>query len=83
MDGREINNIPITMYDSTKGRNWVMPLRKIFKTSDFGFRKIRWHYGVDLGLTTGDSIFAIFDGVVRMVSWDGRGWGKLCTRPAL
>ena len=50
IDGTAIDDVAITLYDSTKGRNWIMPLRKIYKTSGFAFRNIRWHYGVDLDL---------------------------------
>ena len=34
--------------------------------SRFGWRKSRYHYGTDLKGVTGDSIFCIFDGVVRI-----------------
>jgi murein DD-endopeptidase MepM/ murein hydrolase activator NlpD len=35
-------------------------------TSNFGPRKGRFHYGIDLKLQTGDSVFNAFDGVVRI-----------------
>ena len=35
-------------------------------TSDFGFRKWRFHYGIDLKVDKGDSVAAAFDGVVRI-----------------
>lgn len=36
------------------------------KTSDFGFRRYRYHFGVDLDLETGDTVTAAFDGKVRI-----------------
>jgi murein DD-endopeptidase MepM/ murein hydrolase activator NlpD len=35
--------------------------------SDFGWRKWKYHYGIDLDLNVGDSIFCSFDGQVRIV----------------
>lgn len=35
-------------------------------TSDFGFRRWRFHYGIDLKVDKGDSVSAAFDGVVRI-----------------
>lgn len=36
------------------------------KTSDFGWRNNRPHYGVDIKLNTGDSVNTVFDGMVRI-----------------
>jgi len=44
-------------------------------TSKFGPRRYRYHYGVDLKLQTGDSVRCAFDGQVRIVGWDARGYG--------
>ncbi len=35
-------------------------------TSNFGFRKWRHHYGIDLKLNRGDSVLCSFDGMVRI-----------------
>ncbi|MDQ3111754.1 MAG: peptidoglycan DD-metalloendopeptidase family protein [Bacteroidota bacterium] len=35
-------------------------------TSSFGFRKYRYHFGVDINLETGDSVRCAFDGKVRI-----------------
>ena len=35
-------------------------------TSDFGFRKWRHHYGIDLKVDKGDTVACAFDGVVRI-----------------
>ena len=44
-------------------------------TSKFGPRRYRYHYGIDLKLQTGDSVRAAFDGQVRIVGWNARGYG--------
>ena len=44
-------------------------------TSKFGPRRYRYHYGIDLKLQTGDSVCTAFDGQVRIVGWDPRGYG--------
>src|SRR6056297_3267514 len=41
------------------------------KTSDFGYRRYRHHYGVDIKLFTGDPVRNAFDGVVRVSKYDG------------
>lgn len=43
--------------------------------SNFGFRRYRYHYGVDIDLNTGDTIRAAFDGMVR-ISKRGRFFGN-------
>lgn len=54
----------------------VMPLKKEhIITSPFGPRRYRYHYGVDLRVAVGDSIRSIWDGKVRIVGWDPRGYG--------
>lgn len=35
-------------------------------TSDFGFRRWRHHYGIDLKVHKGDSVYNAFDGVIRI-----------------
>jgi hypothetical protein len=35
-------------------------------TSDFGFRRSRYHYGIDIDLETGDEVYAAFEGTVRI-----------------
>lgn len=45
-------------------------------TSNFGRRGRRYHYGIDLKLQTGDTIFATFDGKVRITQYERGGYGK-------
>lgn len=44
-------------------------------TSPFGWRRRRMHKGQDIGLTTGDTIRAAFDGKVRIKKYERRGYG--------
>ena len=77
MDGRQIKEEkPLHLVDKQNNRVSKMPLISTPITSDFGFRGYRWHYGTDLDLDTGDSVRAVFDGVVRIVKWDGGGYGN-------
>lgn len=66
----------ITLYDTTKGQYYSMPHRKTKLNSHFGFRGYRFHFGTDLELDIGDTIRATFDGIVRAVGFDGRGYGN-------
>lgn len=69
------DTIPVVLYDSTEGRYWASPLSVGYLTDDFGPRRYRWHYGVDLKLDTGDSVYAVWDGVVRICKYDHAGYG--------
>lgn len=55
-------------YASPIGKNKVV-------TSRYGWRKGRAHKGIDIDLITGDSLFAMFDGIVRMSRYSG-GHGR-------
>lgn len=47
-----------------------------YVTSKFGSRKYRFHYGTDLKVQTGDTILCSWDGQVRIVKYDPRGYGN-------
>lgn len=70
------DTVAINLYDSLQGRNFHPPLRHAVINSDFGMRWSRFHYGVDLDLNIGDSIFAVFDGIVRISKYDRNGYGN-------
>ncbi|WP_170114158.1 M23 family metallopeptidase [Pontibacter mucosus] len=77
MDSRQMKDtVDIKLYDPAQNREYNMPLEKTPITSKFGPRSGRWHYGTDIDLDTGDSIYAAFDGVVRINKWDGGGYGN-------
>ncbi len=44
-------------------------------TSNFGMRKRRMHYGIDLKVQTGDTIYAAFDGKIRLTQYERKGYG--------
>lgn len=58
---------------------FVYPLDELKRvTSSFGYRRRfgRMHYGIDISVRVGDTIRSAFDGKVRMVDYDGRGYGR-------
>lgn len=44
-------------------------------TSHFGPRRYRYHYGTDLKVHIGDSILSAFEGRVRIIDYEHRGYG--------
>jgi murein DD-endopeptidase MepM/ murein hydrolase activator NlpD len=44
--------------------------------SDFGYRKNRFHYGIDVDLNVGDDVLASFEGIVRIAKYD-RTYGNV------
>lgn len=54
---------------------YVHPFNGIV-TSNFGPRWNRYHYGIDIDLTTGDYVGVAFDGVVRIVKYS-RSYGRV------
>lgn len=45
-------------------------------TSHFGFRRYRYHFGIDINLETGDSVKCAFDGKVRIAQYS-KSYGYL------
>ncbi|MEZ0486187.1 peptidoglycan DD-metalloendopeptidase family protein [Fibrella aquatica] len=77
IDAREFDQtVDLKLYDPKENHYWSAPLDEGKLTSQFGFRWGRWHKGVDLDLETGDPVYAAFDGIVRIVGWDGSGYGR-------
>ncbi|MDR2475426.1 MAG: peptidoglycan DD-metalloendopeptidase family protein [Bacteroidales bacterium] len=52
-----------------------MPVNKTYITSNFGSRGRRFHYGTDLKLEVGDTVYAAFSGKVRVCNYEARGYG--------
>ena len=69
-----------TMFDSLKD-NVHIPMAGFrlpapgYVTSGFGWRRNRMHKGTDIKVQVGDSIRSAWDGQVRIVGWDPRGYG--------
>jgi murein DD-endopeptidase MepM/ murein hydrolase activator NlpD len=57
-------------------RNFTMPTDSKQVTSVYGQRWGRLHAGLDIKVYIGDTIRAAFDGKVRIVKYDARGYGK-------
>lgn len=54
--------------------DFVMPIEgKV--TSNYGPRKRRYHYGTDIKLQKGDTVYAAFDGKIRVKLYERRGYG--------
>lgn len=78
-----------TVYNPFKDQTVTFPLKLEFKdstyfspigknkviTSRYGWRRGRAHKGIDIDLITGDSLFSMFDGIVRMSRYT-RGHGR-------
>mgnify|MGYP002626552726 CR=1 FL=1 len=57
-------------------RDFCMPTPSRVITSNFGPRWRRQHKGLDIKVYIGDTIRAAFSGKVRVVRYEGRGYGK-------
>ena len=69
----EMVNAPDTFLVDLK--NFTIPC-KGYMTSNFGRRgSRRYHYGVDLKAQVGDTIYAAFDGKIRVKDYERRGYG--------
>ena len=74
----------VNMYGSLKNApdtfivdldNFTMPAEG-HMTSNFGRRgSRRYHYGIDIKAQTGDTIYAAFDGKIRVKRFEGSGYG--------
>ena len=54
---------------------WHSPLEEMVVTSDFGMRRYRWHYGVDIRLRWGQPVRNVSYGVVRLAQYQRNGFG--------
>jgi len=57
-------------------KNFCMPTTSRVLTSNFGARWGRQHKGLDIKVYIGDTIRAAFSGKVRIVRYEGGGYGK-------
>ena len=59
-------------------RGFRMPTDSRLVTSHFGYRKTfhRNHYGTDIKCYVGDTIRAAFSGKIRVVAYEGKGYGR-------
>ena len=69
-----VTQMPDTFRISLK--DFCMPTTSRVLTSNFGSRWGRQHKGLDIKVYIGDTIRAAFSGKVRVVRYEGRGYGK-------
>lgn len=69
------DTIPIWILNN-EHKDFIVPCKGIV-TSRYGFRKGRYHNGIDLDLETGDTVVAAWDGKVRYAKWNDGGFGNL------
>ena len=72
--GIKLDSIPDSIHINCQ--NFCYPTLSQHVTSKFGIRGSRFHYGIDLGIHYGDTIRSTFDGVIRIVGYDRRGYGR-------
>jgi murein DD-endopeptidase MepM/ murein hydrolase activator NlpD len=68
--------IQIPLVDNSTQKYYSFPCEGVRVTSRFGPRRKRYHYGIDLGLRTGEPIKSMFDGTVRVAKRAG-AYGNL------
>lgn len=68
--------IAVPLVDNKAKKYYSFPSDGVRITSRFGPRRRRYHYGIDLGLRTGEPIRSMFDGTVRVAKRAG-AYGNL------
>jgi murein DD-endopeptidase MepM/ murein hydrolase activator NlpD len=77
LDGEDfkLDSQMIILQDIAKGMFYRHPFKGEV-TSRFGYRRYRFHYGIDIDLVTGDQVVSAFDGMVRVVRYS-KGYGNV------
>jgi murein DD-endopeptidase MepM/ murein hydrolase activator NlpD len=70
------DTIKIPLVDSAQKKLFAPPFAN-YVTSPFGKRRFLWHYGMDVKLNKGDTVRNAFDGMVRVIQYDRRGFGNV------
>jgi murein DD-endopeptidase MepM/ murein hydrolase activator NlpD len=68
--------IAIPLVDSSCSRVFTLPCNG-YITSPLGPRGGFWHFGTDIKVKVGDTIRCAFNGMVRIIQNDRRGYGKV------
>ena len=58
-----------------EGCDYVHPFEGVI-TSKYGWRRSRWHKGIDIDLEIGDPVRAAWDGVARIQKYNAGGYGN-------
>lgn len=77
LDGEDLklDSQMIVLQNREEGKLYYHPFKGEV-TSRFGYRRYRFHYGIDIDLVTGDQVVSAFDGMVRVVRYD-KGYGNV------
>lgn len=69
-------NVPNSAYIDIRG--FAFPCKSNRLTSPYGYRARfrRMHKGVDIGIRMNDTIYAAFDGKVRLTNYEAKGYGN-------
>ena len=70
------DTIQLILFNSKDSILWHSPLDITTITSDFGLRRASWHYGIDFRVRIGTPVYAVFDGIVRVIGYERRGFGR-------
>ncbi len=76
--GNNLSLLKDTVWLCVEGEedDFCVPVEGI-KTSKYGYRKGRYHNGVDLDLETGDTVRAAWSGKIRYATYNTGGFGNL------
>ncbi len=69
-----LSNLPDSFVVDLSG--FVSPVEGGRVSSNFGPRRYRYHYGIDIAIPIGTPIVSSFDGKVRIIRNDPRGYGN-------
>ncbi|MCK5855890.1 MAG: peptidoglycan DD-metalloendopeptidase family protein [Bacteroidales bacterium] len=77
LDGKDfkLDSQMIVLQNRDENKLYYHPFKGVV-TSRFGYRRYRFHYGIDIDLITGDQVVSAFDGMVRVVMYD-KGYGNV------
>lgn len=72
------NDAQVPNSDVINLRGFAMPTKARIVTSNYGYRKRfgRMHKGMDIGIRSNDTIYAAFDGKVRLTNYEAKGYGN-------
>lgn len=70
------DTLRIPLIDASNDHNFTYPFKN-YVTSPFGQRRNYWHFGTDIKVNYRDTIRCALDGIVRIVTNDRYGYGKV------
>lgn len=72
------NDADVPNSDVINLTGFALPTKSRLVTSNYGYRKKfgRMHKGMDIGIKSNDTIYAAFDGKVRLTNYEAKGYGN-------